>query len=168
MCLFCLSLVISNSWLQHNNWVLLLTVVSALSVSFFRERSLCFFPPAARTLTRVSPPIKPRQLGAPQKHFWASLLVDKRSKIWYNYQHVEYNFKKNKTILERKWLDLLPVSLELIIKSEFWPSRHSFGGEEANSELAINSPLQRVWWIRNAKQRFYKEIKALSSRSTYS
>ncbi len=48
-------------------------VVRALSVSFFRERSLCFFPPAARTLTRVSPPIKPRQLGAPQKHFWASL-----------------------------------------------------------------------------------------------
>lgn len=48
---------------------LLLTVVRALSVSFFRGRSLCFFPPAARTLTRVSPPINPRQLGAPQKHF---------------------------------------------------------------------------------------------------
>lgn len=49
--------------------------------------------------------------------------------------------------------------MELIIKSEFCPSRHSFGGEEANSELAIYSPLQRVQWIRNAKLRSYIEIK---------
>lgn len=58
-----------------------------------------------------------------------------------------------------KLFDLLPISLELIIKSELCPSCHSFGGEEANTELAINSPLQRVQWIRNSKQRFYMEIK---------
>lgn len=53
----------------------------------------------------------------------------------------------------------LPISLELIIESELCASCHSFGGEEANTELAIHSPLQRVQWIRNAKQRFYMEIK---------
>lgn len=53
----------------------------------------------------------------------------------------------------------LPISLELIIESELCPSCHSFGGEEANTELAIHSPLQRVQWIRSAKQRLYMEIK---------
>lgn len=35
----------------------------------------------------------------------------------------------------------LPISLELVIKSELCPSLHNFGGEEANSELTIHCPL---------------------------
>lgn len=62
--------------------LLALTVVRA----FFRVRSFFIFPPAARTLTLFSPPRKPRQLGAPQKHFWASLLSRKRNQGWNHHQ----------------------------------------------------------------------------------
>lgn len=137
----CFSFVISKSW--HTNDALFLTVVSALSVSFFRERSLCFFPPAARTLTRVSPPINPRQLGAPQKHFWASLLLDRGKKVWYYDKYFKSSFILRFTLKEVVEL-FLPISLKLIIKSEFRPSGYSFSSEEADSELAINSPLQRA------------------------
>lgn len=66
--------------------------------------------------------------------------------------YVRFHFRNSKAIQDRNYSIFLPISLELVIESELCPSCHSFGGEEANTELAIHSPLQRVQWIRNAKQ----------------
>lgn len=42
----------------------------------------------------------------------------------------------------------LPISLELVIKSELCPSIYSFSGKEANSELTIHCPLWKTTTTR--------------------
>lgn len=38
----------------------------------------------------------------------------------------------------------LPISLELVIKSELCPSLHSSGSKEADSELTVHCPLRET------------------------
>lgn len=45
--------------------------------------------------------------------------------------------------------ETVPVSLELVIKCQFSSCSDSLGGEEPNSELAIDSPLE---WDKNSHQ----------------